>query len=482
MVKYVPRRTNGFDATNRPQNKPLRDRKPLRKPRTTNLRTAIAWDKNAQKKPGTLGKYRQGYILAFKVPKARERMLRLGFKAPNTYKWNQQGGVMFAMPKDIPVGLTDEEAGWIVRECYESKRPHLTKSNMESVRAMLSFAYQLKTGQHSTQKTKANFPSVKDQFGCQTVYAAAKRSTKAKFSAEPADLKRSWTTEWNAHCQMVYPRWCVAGLINWDWDVNGCRSGKKGGLERIKKSRSHMLIFSQGVMSTEFVGGRPKIPGINKCRSWKCFRICLCPKGIHVPLPPDWEDHLDEDFNPVDPTWTTICPLNMFAVVQGLLRQEERGRTYANWLENQGRFGDRDVGQERLIPLAREWLDCQGGNPDNLLYCSNSGRKSLGKWCAELKIPYSLSHQIHGDLWSTWQKFYQKNLRREPSYSDREQSTNLDEATEALWRFARYIGRGKEAAMDPCQITDAETRLLLVETLRSLGKADVVSRILDGRR
>ena len=89
---------------------------------------------------------------------------------------------MFSLPKDIPKAFDDEQAGWIARECYLSGK--LTKSNMEAVRAMLSYAYQLQTGKHSTQKTKANYPSVTDQFGCQTTdgYAPNKRSTIAKFS------------------------------------------------------------------------------------------------------------------------------------------------------------------------------------------------------------------------------------------------------------------------------------------------------------
>ena len=146
-------RTNGFDGTNRPQNKPLRARKKLRPPRTTSLRVACAFDKNNKREPATLANYRGGYRLIWKIPAARKRMLRLGFKAPGTYRWNQQGGEMFSMPYDIPEAFDDEQAGWICRETYGTdKRPNCTESQMAKVRSTLSYAFQLKTGKMTTAK------------------------------------------------------------------------------------------------------------------------------------------------------------------------------------------------------------------------------------------------------------------------------------------------------------------------------------------
>ena len=227
------------------------------------------------------------------------------------------------------------------------------------------------------------------------------------------------------------------------------------------------------------VGGRPKVPGLNRKRDWRIARVCLCPKGVHIPLPEDWKDCLDAQHNPQEPTWPTVCPLNMFAVIQGLLPRTDKGRSYPCWLRAQQRWSDRDLGHDKLVPLARTWLNIQGGNPDQLLFCSNSGRKSLGKWCSELKIKYSVSHQIHGDLWSTWQRFYQPTLLREPEYTDREQSQNIDVMTEGLRRFARFLGRGRGRRDDPQQISQQQFQSLMTETLRALNKSDVVARILD---
>ena len=471
--------SNFYDKTNRPQNKPLRDRKKLRPPRTTNLRTAIAFDKNALKAPSTLAKYRTGYVNAFKVRAARERLLQLGFKRPNTYPWNQQGGVMFSLPRDIPVGFTDEEAGWVCRECYLSTSPRLTKSQMQSIRSMLSFAFQLQTGEHSTPKYKANYKSVKDQFGCQTDYAPPTKSLVAKFSAEPEGLKTAYTTDFTPACGVQFPEWCVGGTVNWDWDVVGCRAGPGGGLTRIKKSRTHQFIPSQGVMSTDFFGGRPKLPGINRHRAWKVYRVCLCPGGKHKCPPEDWMDTLDANYNPVDPDWCTVCPLNMFSCVQDMLPASEKGRSYPAWLPKQGRFSNRDLGKNRLIASAQQWMNIQGGNPDDLEFCSNSGRKSCGKWCSQLQIKYSDSFQIHGDLWSTWQRYYQRNLRREPGFQERAQSCNLDEATVALWKLARFFGRGREARDDPVEFDTNQIGRLLAANLRAMGQGATVAAILD---
>ena len=487
------RRTNGFDGTNRPQNLPLRDRKKIRAPRTkTDLRTAIAFDKNKQRAPATLAKYRTGYVKAWEVPEAAARLLKHGFKPPNTYKWNQQGGVMFSLPRDIPKSFTDEEAGWVCRECYQSKNPHLTKSMMESVRAMLSYAFQLQTGRRSTPKFKANYESVKDQFGCQTSYAKATKSLRAKYSVEPEGLKTAWTTEFDpSNEEMRFPEWCVAGEISWDWSVTGCRGGPSGGLKRLKISREHTFIPSQGVMLTKFIGGRPKVPGFNKTRKWSGIRICLCEGGKHQPPPKDWTDHLDANCNPCYPKdeekdngethipWTTTCPLNMFTCIQDLLPPEEKGRTYPAWLRKQKRYSDRDLGKARLIPEAQKWFDLQGGNPDNLKFCSNSGRKSTGKWCGELCIPYRESFPLHGDLWSTWSGFYQQTLVKEPGYQEREQPRDLDECCRALWKLARWMGRGRAKRDDPSDFNNNQIGRMLVATLRSLGQSDMVAQILD---
>ena len=170
-----------------------------------------------------MAKYRQGYKLAMSVPKAKQRLLSLGFKPYCGYEWNQQGGKMFSMPKDIPRAFDDEQAGWVCRECYLCRKPKLSKSQMESVRAMLSYAYQLKTGEHATVKTKANFPSVRDQFGCQNDYAPPKQALKAKYILRRA----SWSQEGLHHrVQPRHPEAALPGMVR--------RRSHQLGLERLR--------------------------------------------------------------------------------------------------------------------------------------------------------------------------------------------------------------------------------------------------------
>ena len=493
MVKR--RRTNGFDGTNRPQNKPLRARKKIRPPRTTSLRVACAFDKNNLREPSTLSKYRAGYRLIFRVKSARKRMLDLGFKEPGTYRWNQQGGTMFAMPYDIPKAFDNEQAGWVCREAYgTAERPNFSKSQMEEVRACLSYAYQLQTGKTSSPYFKANYESVNDQYGTQTNYRLPSKSLRAKYSVEPEGLKTAYTQEWAPACGIPFPSWCVSGLISWDKNVIGCRAGKRGGLMRLQKSREHEFVPSQGILTTEFVGGRPKVPGFNKCRKWKAVRVCLCHGGKHIAPPEDWRDPLDGECNPTYPApdtddektpassipWCTTCPLNMFQCVQDLLPQDDKGRLYPRWLAAQRRFADRDLGHGALNPAAQEWLNAQGGNPDALTFCSNSGRKSCGKWCAELSIPYSWSFQLVGDLWSTWSKYYQTNLVHEPGFQERNQSTAFEDIGRALRKLARWFGRGRTTRADPVVFGTEKVGRLMALSLRVQGHGDLVNQILDG--
>ena len=113
------------------------------------------------------------------------------------------------------------------------------------------------------------------------------------------------------------------------------------------------------------------------------------------------------------------------------------------------------------------------------MFCSNSGRKALGKWSSELHIRYSWSFQLHGDLWSTWQKFYQNDLCREPEFQSRDQSQNLDEITKALWKFARWLGRGRLNRADPTSFNMDQIGRLMVLNLRAMGKGQEVNQLLD---
>ena len=127
--------------------------------------------------------------------------------------------------------------------------------------------------------------------------------------------------------------------------------------------------------------------------------------------------------------------------------------------------------------LIQSWLDLQGGNPDGLKFDSNSGRKALGKWCAEFQVPYRKSFEVHGDLWCTWKKHYEPTLKRDPGFLRRTQSNLAEECCAALRTFARGIGRGREVREDPKDLTRFE-RLLALD-LRSRGFNAEVAAIMD---
>ena len=391
---------------------------------------------------------------------------------------------MFSMPRDIPRSFTDEEAGWILRECWQSRNPQLSKSQLQSIRQMLSYTYQLATGRHHSNNAydPCNWPSVQEQWGCQDPesYAPPTKKLKAEVCPEPNQLKKAFTTEWSPDCGMPYPQWCVANQITYDWAVNGNRSGE--GLRRVKQSVTHEFTPSQGWMRTKLLGGRPKLPGTRKRRDWWNYRTCLCPGGDHQGLPDDWKDHLDNEHNPTK-EWCTICPLTCFEFIRGMLPETDH-RTYVRWLPDQQRYAVQDygIGKKKLVPEARRWLNIQGANPDNLIFCSNSGRKALANWCSEYSVKYSHSFQIHGDLYTTWKYFYQSDLGADPQFKERTQSKEVDEATAALWKFARGIGRGRTNRDDPTTFDFQLMGQLIVENLRAMGHGTRVNAILDGHR
>ena len=463
------------------QNLPYVSRDKPRAPRTQKLRTATQFDKNKLKKPSTMAKYRYGYNNVFKVKKARERMLKLGFKPPGSYGNNQQKGVMPAMPYEIPKAFCDEDAGWILRECAKSTNPHYTRGQLDAVRAMLSFFYQLQTGKHyDGSREPCNYASVKDQWGCQgpNDYAPNIKSTKSVVSVEPAGLATAFTTEWSLQSGWAFMKWCVTALITWDWSVNGNRC--RVDLEKIKQSEDHIFRPSEGWMSSDMPGGRSKLMNRKEMRPWKNYRVCLCPKGVHIPLPEGWNavGNLDNQSNPINITWPTTCPLNCFQVVRDSLEETDQ-RTYPKWIEKQNRFAAVNVSHPDMLKQTKEWLTIQGANPDNLTFDNNSGRKSLGKWCDQFNVPYVESVHIHGDLYCTWKQHYQYGLKREHVEGSRDQSKDPAVCTAALRRFARGIGRGREVRDDPKHVDISQLGQLMAAALRAMGKGDQVARILD---
>ena len=431
-------------------------------PRRAGFKTGVAFDKNELKSTGTLAKYRTGYTLAWNRDK--DYMKGIGLKAPETYNpRNQQGGHMFALPGEVK--LSGRQAGQILRHVYKSG---VTQSQLESVSKMLSFAYQLTTGK------QGNYDEVKQQWDAVNPDKLLPPTQKivAEVSVEPSGLKTAFTTEFDATKGMPYPAWCVGLLLTWDHAVCGSRSVVD--LDKIKKSRTHTFVPSEGWMATVLKGGRAKLENKKGTRPWSVHRVCCCPKGKHQAIPENWQRN--NQCNPTEVSWCTTCPLNAFKTVRSLLSEDDY-RTYPAWLPRQQRYSKDNLGEGRMRKLVQSWLDLQGGNPDHLKFDSNSGRKALGKWCAEFQVPYHKSFEVHGDLWCTWKKHYEPMLKRDPAFLRRTQSTLAEECCAALRMFARGIGRGREVREDPKDLSRFEKLLAL--DLRARGFNAEVAAIMD---
>ena len=230
-------------------------------------------------------------------------------------------------------------------------------------------------------------------------------------------------------------------------------------------------------------GGRSKLSNVSEERPWKAYRTCLCPDSKHISPPKDFwlkeENYIpDGSGNPIKPPWITTCPLACFEVIRSRLPDDDL-RVYPEFCKATNTYGARNMKWTKIIDLAREWITIQGGNPDNLQFDRNAGRKSLGKLCAEYGIPYEESVEIHGDLYVTWIQFYQTNLKKRKVDLPRTQSRNPEVATACHRKIARAWGRGRAVREDPDQFSMNQLGRLMAASLRAMGRGDEVARILD---
>ena len=384
-------------------------------------------------------------------------MKSIGLKKPGSYsKTNHHGGEMFGFPREFH--LTGPQAGKILRKCFKSGKA--TRSQLCDVRKMLAYAWQLQTGGSNDSK-KTNWEEVNNQWSSQDPdkYKPPTKRIAATVGPTTDNLKTAFTTAFDPAKGMAYPEWCVGHLLTFDAHVFGARSVTD--LDRIKKSKKHKVSADNGWMWTQMVGGRAKLEKRKGIRPWKAFRICLCPNGKHNDVPDKFRT---KDNNPENLTWCSTCPINSFKVVRYYLPGNDK-RSYPKWCppckEHKGRFSKDNVGDGAIKVLIQRWLNLQGANPDGLEFDTNSGRKSLGKLCSLMHIPYHESFELHGDLFKTWKRYYQKNLQRDPFFRRRTQSQDVEECTAALWRIARAFGRGKTLEQDPQSLSLTERLLVL---------------------
>ena len=432
-------------------------------PRRAGFRTGVAFDKNALKSNYTMQKYRNGFNLMWRLE--GKYMRRIGMKKSGEYnKSNQHEGRMFSLPNEV--SLSELQAGKLMRKCYKKGA---TKSQLNAIRKTLSYAFQLTTGQ------EGNFDAVETAWGSfdPRNFAEPTKRMMPKRVIHPSRLADAFTTQWTAACGIPFPAWCVGLMITWDWCVCGGRSGCD--LEKLKNSTVHQVNAAEGWMRTRMKGGRSKLERKKGVRPWYTYRLCFCPQGKHVAIPDEFYESLDANNNPTEPaTFCTTCPLNAFQFIKWGLPDNDT-RLYPRWLEKQNRYSDESVGKKKLIPTSNRWLKAQGANPDDEPYCSNSGRKALGRWCDATNTPYRESFEIHGDLQDTWLKYYQKSLKNDRLSRQRNQSRQPEPCLKALRRFAKYCGRG--TTEDDPENMDRKEKLLAL-LARKLGAEREVAEIL----
>ena len=95
-----------------------------------------------------------------------------------------------------------------------------------------------------------------------------------------------------------------------------------------------------------------------------------------------------------------------------------------------------------MASFAISWLKVQGATEDS--YGTNAGRKSLGKLCRKLDIPYEESVPMHGDLPDVWQASYGEGMTTSGS-KNREQPRDPGAACKGLRKIAQFFGGGRKS-------------------------------------
>ena len=370
------------------------------------------------------------------IPDSAAYMRRKGFKRPGEFrKDNQHGGMLWATRKECQ--MTDKAAGEIIEKVYESKLA--TLEQLKLVRHSLSYAYYLKTGTGGD-----NWPELKAQwrsFSPKTLPKSKNKWTPTRIPT-PTNLKAAFLKPWTPKSSLslaVHMSGCVAAA---DTHIFGLRANVD--IKKVKESNSHDIVANEGYAWTEMVDGRSKLHLSKRgTRPWRCYRVCTC-KGTHK-TPTKRQMRVNKDGNPSKtPNWNTSCPIAALEFISYHQRGES-WRCYAKWTK-EGCYGKQNYGD---VPgLANRWLNAQGqyAGENKELFDRHSGRKSLARWLAFLKIPYRDSLHIHGDLEEVWRHSYQGRLSRS-YYRVREQSTDPDTATKALRTLAKWMHQKGKATM-----------------------------------
>ena len=382
----------------------------------------------------TMRAIRAGYNAAWKCPEAKKYMKRKGIPPPGSFrKDNQHGGRLWGHRNECK--MTNKVAGEVLERCFESKL--FSVDQMKQIRHSLSYSYYLRTG-----KPQSNWPEVIAQwksFGNLKSLPKGKQKMPTKIPS-PRNLKRAFTTQWTPDSPWSLAKHMTGVIACWDSDVFGLRP--QVDMNKVKKSRNHVIVPTDGYGKTEMVEGRSKLHMAKSgTRPWWVYRVCTCEGGTHDEEEGKMQDPQDffvgKDGNPHEPPeWNTCCPVRAMEFLR-YHQATDAWVPYPKWTKK-GCYGTGNVGDP--AQLACDWLRVQGQHADasGSPFDHNCGRKALAKWLALLKINYNESAPIHGDLEDVWRGSYQDCLSRS-SYRCREQTADSEEATKALKRLAKWF-------------------------------------------
>ena len=399
-------------------------------------RSQIQAEKNALRDSETMKNIRYGFRLMWQEVPGVMRRYNIGRYGSFDPK-NGHGGRCWGWPKECK--LKNSQAKTIIWDIWQKRS--LTLPQMKKVRQSLAYAYELSGG----PRPGGNYDGVNQVWKNVRPEQCVESSTTTLPQRIPTtdELKVAFTKEWTPE----HP-WCLMrflqGLVQaYDLFVFGIRSRED--IDRVKKSTHHQHNWKRGWQCTSFLGGRAKLAGVKKnTRPWKVYRRCHCPGGKHIHPPSGFCKEINAEGNPeVEVKWNTTCPLAALQLIWQLQGTNKSGpkRCYGKWLPS-GRYGTSNTGD--VVEMAIDWMIAQGACTEEDCYDTNSGRKSLARWCAKLNIPYTESFHIHADLYEVWAENYEHEVEKPHNFKRRLQSTDPAIATAALMKFANFLGRGKK--------------------------------------
>lgn len=356
-------------------------------------------DKGKSKK--TMELYRYGYKLMWQT--APEEMKKHSMGPLNSFhKRNGHNGLMYGWKREC--NMTDNKAKRILRACY--KKEVLSLDQLKAVRKSLAYSWQL---MGKDDGVNINWPSVARTWKGVTGVQCPKDPTKSTLPLvipTPQQLKKAFTTRWSPGSPMSFAKTVLARRGAHFGFLLGCRSQED--MKRLKNSRTHVINYNEGYMSTEFLGGRCKLAGEKKGnRPWWGWANCWCKNGKHKRPSPRLRYCLNKEGNPRngEAPFDERCPLAGFEFSCMFEEDKSEHRLFPNIVKSTGTYGSTNTGD--VIGLAIDWLTETSGS--ELRFSTNSGRKALAALCTQCDIPYDWSFEQHGDLPDVWEESYRED-------------------------------------------------------------------------